>query len=80
MPLPMARPWKHPKTGVYHLRRRVPADLVKLVGREIEKRSLGTKDPTEAKALHFAATIEVEERWANLKKGNLILPRLHGHL
>ncbi|QEE41039.1 MULTISPECIES: DUF6538 domain-containing protein [unclassified Methylobacterium] len=66
----MARPWKHPKTGVYHLRRRVPADLVKLVGREIEKRSLGTKDPTEARARHFAATMEVEERWANLRKGN----------
>lgn len=68
----MPRPFKH-KSGVYYLRRRVPADLVKLVGKTEEKVSLGTKDPAEAKARHFAAIYELEERWANLRKGQLPL-------
>ena len=33
MVLQMARPWKHPNSGVYYLRVRVPTDLVGLVGR-----------------------------------------------
>ena len=49
MPLMMARPTKHPKTGVYQFRRAVPNDLRALVGKREEKRSLGTKDPEEAK-------------------------------
>ena len=40
MPLAMARPWKHPKTGIYWLRKRVPEDLLRLVGKREEKRSL----------------------------------------
>ena len=27
MALAVARPWKHPKTGIYWLRKRVPDDL-----------------------------------------------------
>ncbi len=49
MVLPMASPWKHPKTGVYYLRKRVPADLIGSVGKREIKRSLGTKDPAEAR-------------------------------
>jgi hypothetical protein len=37
----MSRPWKHPKTGVYWLRKRVPDDLRTAVGKSEEKRSLG---------------------------------------
>ena len=48
MPLAMARPWKHSKTGIYWLRKRVSDDLVRLVGKQEEKRSLGTRDPIEA--------------------------------
>ena len=55
MPLAMARPWKHPDTGSYWLRRRVPGDLRELVGKREEKRSLGTRDRDEAKRLHAAA-------------------------
>lgn len=69
MPLPMARPMKHDKTGVYYLRKRVPVDLVTVVGKREEKFSLGTKDPKEAKALLFAAVSALEERWASLRKG-----------
>jgi hypothetical protein len=60
MPLAMARPWKHPKTGIYWLRKGVPEDLRTLVGKREEKRSLGTKDPIEAKRLHATALAEVE--------------------
>jgi hypothetical protein len=65
----MARPWKHPKTGIYWLRKGVPEDLRTLVGKREEKRSLGTKDPIEAKRLHATALAEVEARWASLRGG-----------
>lgn len=64
MTLAMARLWKHPKTGIDRLRKRVPDDLQKLVGKREEKQSLGTRDPAEAKRKHLAALTAVEERWA----------------
>jgi hypothetical protein len=48
MALTMARPWKHPKTGLYWLRKRVPDALRAKVGRREVRRSLGTRDPAEA--------------------------------
>jgi uncharacterized protein DUF6538 len=48
MALAMSRPHKHPKTGVYWVRRRVPADLVPVVGKAEVTRSLGTKDAASA--------------------------------
>jgi len=51
MVLSMTRPWKHPKTRVYWLRKRVPATLQPLVGKTEEKHSVGTKDLAEAKRL-----------------------------
>ena len=69
MPLAMARPWKHPKTGIYWLRRGVPDDLRALVGKREEKRSLATRDPDEARRLHARVMAEVEQRWANLRVG-----------
>lgn len=44
----MAQPFKHPSTGVYYIRRKVPAPLQSQLGREY-KRSLKTRDPNEAK-------------------------------
>jgi hypothetical protein len=67
MALAMARPWKHPKTGIYWLRKRVPDDLRPLIGKREEKRSLGTRDPDEAKRLHAQALVDLEQRWANLR-------------
>ena len=52
MPLAMSRPWKHPNSGVYWLRKGVPEDLRTLVGKREEKRSLQTRDPIEAKQRH----------------------------
>ncbi|WP_334317568.1 DUF6538 domain-containing protein [Methylorubrum extorquens] len=37
------RPWKHPKTGIYYLRRAVPADLLACIGKREEKISLGRR-------------------------------------
>jgi hypothetical protein len=45
----MARPWKHPKSGIYWLRKGVPADLRVALGKREEKFGLGTRDPSEAK-------------------------------
>jgi Domain of unknown function (DUF6538) len=67
MALAMARPWKHPKTGIYWLRKRVPNDLRALLGKREEKASLGTREPDEAKLLHVQALAELEQRWANLR-------------
>lgn len=36
MILAMSRPWKHPKSGVYWLRKRVPDDLLMLVSKRGE--------------------------------------------
>jgi len=52
MPIAMSRPSKHPKTGIYQLRKVVPEDLRKFVGKRDEKVSLQTRDPAEAKVRH----------------------------
>jgi hypothetical protein len=43
MVLSMSRPFKHPKTGVYWLRKRLPADIAESSGRSIITKTLGTK-------------------------------------
>ncbi|MCK1333435.1 hypothetical protein IVB57_35230 [Bradyrhizobium sp. CW9] len=79
MPLPMSRPWKHSESGVYWLRKGVPEDLRALVGKREEKRSLGTRDPIEAKRKHTEALAEIEERWANLRAGAKDLTEREAH-
>jgi hypothetical protein len=69
MILPMTRPSKHPKSGIYWFRKRVPDDLRNLIAKREEHFSLGTRDPSEAKRLHALKLAEVEERWANLRVG-----------
>lgn len=64
MVLAMTRPWKHPRTSVYYLRQRVPADLVAAVGKKEVKVSLGTKDPAEAKRRHIAALQKLQDQWS----------------
>jgi hypothetical protein len=69
MVLAVARPWKHPKTGIYWLRKAVPEDLRPLIGKREEKRSLKTRDPAEAKRRHSEALTELDTQWANLRAG-----------
>lgn len=79
MALSMARPWKHPKTGIYWLRKYVPPELRAKVGKREEKRSLGTRDPAEAKRAHLQALVELEARWANLRQGPRSLSEREAH-
>jgi hypothetical protein len=79
MPLAMSRPWKHPNSGVYWLRKGVPEDLRKLVGKREEKRSLQTRDPVQAKRRHAEALAEIEGRWANLRAGPKALTEREAH-
>ena len=67
MTLAMTRPWQHPKTGIFWLRKRVPKDLLLLVGKREEKLSLATRDPAEAKRRLVKALADVENRWAALR-------------
>lgn len=60
MGIRMATPFKHPRTGGYYIRRAVPEDLREALGRAEYKKSLGTKDPAEAKRLFPAALHESE--------------------
>jgi hypothetical protein len=67
MVLAMSRPFKHPKTGIYWFRKRVPADLVPILGRHEVTESLETRDASEAKQLHAKVLRNHEVRWANLR-------------
>ena len=79
MALAMSRPYKHPKTGIYWLRKRVPDELRALVGKREELRSLKTRDPDEAKRLFATALAEVEAKWASLRRGPAILTEREAH-
>ncbi len=59
----MADPFKHPVSGIYYLRRKVPLELRAALGREI-KRSLKTRDPVQAKYEFARAWAESEETLA----------------
>ena len=67
MSLAMTRPWKHPKTGIFWLRKRVPKDLLPFIGKHEEKRSLATRDPVEAKRRLAQVLVEIDTRWRALR-------------
>lgn len=69
MTLMTARPWRHPESGVYYLRRAIPKELRPLLGgaREVKFR-LKTRDPREAKQRHAKHLAELEAKWANLRQ------------
>lgn len=60
----MAKPWKHPETGVYYLRRQIPAAIRPAFGgRQLHKVSLGTRDAKDATVLFLQANAELEIRF-----------------
>lgn len=65
----MPNPWKHPKTGVYYLRLRVPEDLHPYLRKREYKKSLRTKNLSEAKIRFAILHAETLSRWAKLKEG-----------
>lgn len=73
MVLMTARPFKHPRTGVYYFRRVVPRDIRPLVGKREDKRTLGTKDPVEARKLHADVAAMVEREWSLLRSSHVTL-------
>ncbi len=66
MALRMASPWKHPKTGMYWLRVRVPMELRPLVGKQVVQRTLGTKDVKEAKHRFVRTMADLQREWSRL--------------
>lgn len=70
MVLAMSRPTKHRKTGVYWFRKRLPADIAALTGRREVNKTLGTKDPEEAKRKYAEVLAGFEREWAQLRLGN----------
>jgi site-specific recombinase XerC len=69
MALTMARPVKHPRTGVYWFRKAVPLKLRELVGKREVSRTLQTKDPEEARIRHHKVAAEVQAEWDALIAG-----------
>jgi integrase len=69
MGLRMATPWKHEPSGVYYFRQRIPADLVAVVGRRLEKHSLRTKNEREAIGKFRIMAAEHQARWDEMRKG-----------
>ncbi|KQO90866.1 integrase [Methylobacterium sp. Leaf90] len=79
MVLAMSRPQLHPRSGVYWLRKRVPADLVALIGRREVTLSLQTKDPAEARARYARELARLEQRWAGLRAGSRSPTEVEAH-
>ncbi|WP_425373709.1 DUF6538 domain-containing protein [Lichenihabitans psoromatis] len=75
----ISRPFQHPKTGIFWVRKAVPADPRILVGKREELRSLKTRDPNEAKRLFVHALAERESRWANLRRRPSIITEREAH-
>ncbi len=65
----MAEPWRHPETGMYYLRRQIPKPLrAEFGGRQLWKRSLDTKDASEARRVFTAANAELEANFEAARK------------
>ncbi len=60
----MATPYLHPKSGVFYIRRQIPADVRSAFGYVMHQASLGTKSPAEAKVLFARASLALDERIA----------------
>lgn len=67
MVLRLNRPTKHPKTGSYWLRKRVPNDMQ--VDWAIVTKSLDTRDPEQAKRRNAEARADLEARLDRLRSG-----------
>jgi integrase len=74
MALRMASPYRHPKTGMFWFRRRVPDALRPLLRKTIYQRSLGTKDVAEAKRKFLQVAAAVDREWARLLVEGLPAP------
>lgn len=63
---------KHPKTGVYYFRKRIPKELVSVIGKREFKKSLNTKNRKEAEKLVVAIEHEFNQMLERERQSGLI--------
>ncbi|WP_418949295.1 DUF6538 domain-containing protein [Pseudomonas fulva] len=59
---------------MYYLRRRVPDDLRKIIGKTVIRRSLNTRHPRQAKAAFALAYAESERLFSDARQGLYVEP------
>lgn len=70
----IAQPFRHPDSGIYYLRRRVPDDIRPLIGKTEIRRSLNTRNHHQAKAAFAIAYAESERFFQQVRSDNSSLP------
>ncbi|MCK0149390.1 site-specific integrase [Marivita sp. S6314] len=70
----MPHPVKDPKSGIYYIRVRVPADLKASFGRTEVSKSLRTREPSEAKERFAVEYAAIQRRWTALRATPAPLP------
>lgn len=65
----IAQPFRHPDSGIYYLRRRVPDDLRQIIGKTEIRRSLNTRHHQQAKAAFALAYAESERLFNDARQG-----------
>ena len=76
----IAQPFRHPDSGIYYLRRRVPDDIRKVIGKTEIRRSLNTRNHQQAKAAFVVAYAESERFFQQIRSGHsclIPLPRFN---
>lgn len=62
----LGTPKRHPKSGIFLFRKRVPAHLQAVVGRSEIKFSLKTRDPVVARITNLEETARIERAWSRI--------------
>lgn len=70
----IAQPFRHPDSGIYYLRRRVPDDLRQIIGKTEIRRSLNTRHHHQAKAAFALAYAESERLFNDARQGVHVEP------
>lgn len=70
----IAQPFRHPDSGIYYLRRRVPDDLRQIIGKTEIRRSLNTRHHQQAKAAFALAYAESERLFNDARQGLYAAP------
>lgn len=65
----IAQPFRHPDSGIYYLRRRVPDDLRHIIGKTEIRRSLNTRNHRQAKAAFAVAYADSERLFNDARQG-----------
>lgn len=62
----LGTPKRHPESGIFQFRKRVPERLRESVGKREIKFSLQTRDPAEARLLNLEAMLRLERQWSGV--------------